>query len=147
MLFRSVIFGMPHRGRLNVLTNILGKSYNQVFKEFEGHISPDSVQGSGDVKYHLGAHGTHVAPSGSTIEMELAANPSHLETVNGVVLGMARAVEDREGAEPFDVLPILMHGDSAFAGQGIVAEGLAMSGIEGYAVGGTIHLIVNNQIG
>jgi len=143
----EVIFGMPHRGRLNVLTNILGKSYNQVFKEFEGHISPDSVQGSGDVKYHLGAHGTHVSPSGRTIEMELAANPSHLETVNGVVLGMARAIEDRPGAEPFDVLPVLMHGDAAFAGQGIVAEGLAMSGIEGYAVGGTIHLIVNNQIG
>ena len=143
----EVIFGMPHRGRLNVLANVMGKSYNSIFSEFEGHISSDSVQGSGDVKYHLGAHGTHESPSGSTIEMELAANPSHLETVNGVVLGMARAIEDRRDVAEFGVLPVLMHGDAAFAGQGIVAEGLAMSGIEGYNVGGTIHLIVNNQIG
>lgn len=144
----GVVFGMPHRGRLNMLVNVMGKDYSQLFKEFEGHLSPDSVQGSGDVKYHLGAHGNYVSANGNSIEVELAANPSHLETVNGVVLGMVRAKQD--AIQPpllYSVVPVLMHGDAAFAGQGIVYEGLAMSDINGYRVGGTIHLVVNNQIG
>ena len=144
----AVILGMPHRGRLNILANVMGKSYDQIFKEFEGHLAADSVQGSGDVKYHLGAHGTYKSNSGAEIELELAANPSHLETVNGIVLGMVRAKQDKiEPPLAYSVLPLLMHGDAAFAGQGIVAEGLAMSDINGYRVGGTIHLVVNNQIG
>ena len=144
----GVVFGMPHRGRLNVLANVMGKSYEQIFKEFEGYINADSVQGSGDVKYHLGAKGTYRSAEGNEIPIELAANPSHLETVNGIVLGMVRAQQDKiEPPFAFSVLPVLMHGDAAFAGQGIVAEGLAMSDISGYRVGGTIHLIVNNQIG
>lgn len=144
----GVVFGMPHRGRLNMLVNVMGKDYSQLFKEFEGHLSPDSVQGSGDVKYHLGAHGSYVSANGNAIDVELAANPSHLETVNGVVLGMVRAKQD--AIQPpllYSVIPVLMHGDAAFAGQGIVYEGLAMSDINGYRVGGTIHLVVNNQIG
>ena len=144
----GVVFGMPHRGRLNMLVNVMGKDYSQLFKEFEGHVSPDSVQGSGDVKYHLGAHGNYVSANGNSIDVELAANPSHLETVNGVVLGMVRAKQD--SIQPpllYSVIPVLMHGDAAFAGQGIVYEGLAMSDINGYRVGGTIHLVVNNQIG
>ena len=144
----GVVIGMPHRGRLNVLANVIGKNYEQIFEEFEGHISPDSVQGSGDVKYHLGAQGTYTSADGNEIDIELAANPSHLETVNGVVLGMVRAQQDKiDPPFAFSVLPLLMHGDAAFAGQGIVAEGLAMSDISGYRVGGTIHLVVNNQIG
>ncbi|MEN9552692.1 MAG: putative 2-oxoglutarate dehydrogenase component, partial [Actinomycetota bacterium] len=144
----GVVFGMPHRGRLNMLVNVMGKDYSKLFKEFEGHLSPDSVQGSGDVKYHLGAHGSYVSANGNAIDVELAANPSHLETVNGVVLGMVRAKQD--AIQPpllYSVIPVLMHGDAAFAGQGIVYEGLAMSDINGYRVGGTIHLVVNNQIG
>ena len=144
----GVVFGMPHRGRLNVLVNVMGKDYAQLFKEFEGHVSPDSVQGSGDVKYHLGAKGEYHSATGASIDVELAANPSHLETVNGVVLGMVRAKQD--AIQPpllYSVIPVLMHGDAAFAGQGIVYEGLAMSDTSGYRVGGTIHLVVNNQIG
>jgi len=144
----GIVFGMPHRGRLNVLVNVMGKDYAQLFKEFEGHVSPDSVQGSGDVKYHLGAKGEYHSASGASIDVELAANPSHLETVNGVVLGMVRAKQD--AIQPpmlYSVIPVLMHGDAAFAGQGIVYEGLAMSDTSGYRVGGTIHLVVNNQIG
>lgn len=144
----GIVFGMPHRGRLNVLVNVMGKDYSELFKEFEGHVSADSVQGSGDVKYHLGAKGVYRSASGASIDVELAPNPSHLETVNGVVLGMVRAKQD--AIQPpllYSVIPILMHGDAAFAGQGIVYEGLAMSDISGYRVGGTIHLVVNNQIG
>jgi 2-oxoglutarate dehydrogenase E1 component len=144
----SAVLGMAHRGRLNVLANVMGKSYDQIFKEFEGHVDPTSVQGSGDVKYHLGATGKYEAPSGADIKVELGANPSHLETVDPIVLGIVRAVQD--GIEPagsFPALPILIHGDAAFAGQGLVAECLAMSDINGYRVGGTIHLIINNQIG
>ena len=142
------VVGMPHRGRLNVLTNIVGKSYDQLFKEFEGQIDPDSMQGSGDVKYHLGQVGKFVARSGKDITVELAANPSHLEAVDPVVVGMARAKQDAiNDPEAFSVLPILMHGDAAFAGQGVVAETLNMSDIKGYRVGGTIHVVVNNQIG
>ncbi|MFM7684817.1 MAG: multifunctional oxoglutarate decarboxylase/oxoglutarate dehydrogenase thiamine pyrophosphate-binding subunit/dihydrolipoyllysine-residue succinyltransferase subunit, partial [Actinomycetota bacterium] len=144
----SAVLGMAHRGRLNVLANVMGKSYDQIFKEFEGHVDPSTVQGSGDVKYHLGASGKYAGPSGETIRLELAANPSHLETVNPVVMGIVRAIQD--GIEPagsFPSVPILIHGDAAFAGQGVVAECLAMSDIAGYRVGGTIHLIINNQIG
>ena len=142
------VVGMPHRGRLNVLTNIVGKSYDQLFKEFEGQIDPDSMQGSGDVKYHLGQVGKFVARSGKDITVELAANPSHLEAVDPVVVGMVRAKQDAiNDPEAFSVLPILMHGDAAFAGQGVVAETLNMSDIKGYRVGGTIHVVVNNQIG
>jgi 2-oxoglutarate dehydrogenase E1 component len=144
----SAALGMAHRGRLSVLGNVMGKSYDQIFKEFEGHIDPTSVQGSGDVKYHLGSTGKYESPAGADIRIELAANPSHLETVDPIVLGMMRAVQDRiEPAGSFPSLPLLIHGDAAFAGQGLVAECLAMSDIKGYRVGGTIHLIINNQIG
>ncbi len=144
----SAMVGMAHRGRLNVLSNIMGKDYEAIFSEFEGHVDPNAVQGSGDVKYHLGAVGKYESPSGSDIKVELAANPSHLETVNPIVMGMARAVEDQiDPPGSFPVLPILIHGDAAFAGQGVVAECLAMSDIGGYRVGGAIHLIINNQIG
>ncbi len=142
------VIGMAHRGRLNVLANIVGKSYDQIFREFEGYLDPNSVQGSGDVKYHLGAVGKYVSPSGADIKVELAANPSHLEAVDPIVLGMVRAKQDQidpPGSYPW--LSILIHGDAAFAGQGVVAECLAMSDIVGYRVGGTIHLIINNQIG
>ncbi len=142
------VIGMPHRGRLNVLTNIVGKSYDQLFREFEGQVDPDSMQGSGDVKYHLGQVGKFVARSGKDITVELAANPSHLEAVDPVVVGMVRAKQDAiNEPEAFSVLPILMHGDAAFAGQGVVAETLNMSDIKGYRVGGTVHVVVNNQIG
>jgi multifunctional 2-oxoglutarate metabolism enzyme len=144
----SAVVGMAHRGRLNVLANIVGKSYEQIFSEFEGHIAADSVQGSGDVKYHLGAHGKYEGPDGADIKVELAANPSHLETVDPVVLGMVRARQDQiDPPGSFPVLPILIHGDAAFAGQGLVAECFAMSDTTGYRVGGTIHLVINNQIG
>ncbi len=144
----SVVIGMTHRGRLNVLSNIVGKTYEAIFSEFEGHIDPNTVQGSGDVKYHLGATGTYESSSGASISIEVAANPSHLETVNPIVMGMVRAKQDQlDPPLSFSVLPILVHGDAAFAGQGVVAECLAMSDINGYRVGGTIHLIINNQIG
>jgi 2-oxoglutarate decarboxylase len=143
-----VVMGMPHRGRLNVLANIVGKSYDQIFKEFEGTIDPDAVQGTGDVKYHLGQVGKFQSRKGAQIGIELAANPSHLEAVDPVVVGMARAREDQiNDPEAYSVLPVLMHGDAAFAGQGVVAETLNMSDIKGYRVGGTIHVVVNNQIG
>jgi multifunctional 2-oxoglutarate metabolism enzyme len=144
----GAVLGMAHRGRLNVLANIMGKSYDQIFKEFEGHVDPSSVQGSGDVKYHLGATGKYEAPSGADLKIELAANPSHLETVDPIVMGMVRAQQDQiDPPGSYPVLSLLLHGDAAFAGQGIVAECLAMSDINGYRVGGTIHLIINNQIG
>jgi 2-oxoglutarate dehydrogenase E1 component len=144
----AAVMGMAHRGRLNVLTNIVGKSYDQLFREFEGFIDPESTQGSGDVKYHLGQTGTFTSRQGNTLALELAANPSHLETVDPVVEGMVRAMQDRiNDPEAFSVLPILLHGDAAFAGQGVVAETLNCSTIKGYRVGGTIHLIINNQLG
>ena len=152
----EVVIGMAHRGRLNVLTNIIGKPYNKVFDEFEGTIDADAVQGSGDVKYHLGQEGVHVTPNGSSIKLSLASNPSHLEAVNPVVEGMVRAKQQRVMEEHSDlpeksvrdrVIPILLHGDAAFAGQGVVAETLNLSQLEGYRTGGTIHLVVNNQIG
>ena len=144
----GAVLGMAHRGRLNVLANIMGKSYDQIFKEFEGHVDPSSVQGSGDVKYHLGTLGTYESPSGAALKIELAANPSHLETVDPIVMGIVRAQQDQiDPPGSFPVLSLLIHGDAAFAGQGVVAECLAMSDISGYRVGGTIHLIINNQIG
>jgi 2-oxoglutarate decarboxylase len=144
----EVCIGMPHRGRLNVLANVVGKSYGQIFREFEGNIDPRTVQGSGDVKYHLGAEGQFTAGSGATIKTSVAANPSHLEAVNPVLEGIARAKQDilDRGTE-FPVLPLLMHGDAAFAGQGVVAETLNLSQLRGYRTGGTIHVIVNNQVG
>src|SRR5262249_8479924 len=144
----GAVLGMAHRGRLNVLANIVGKSYDQIFREFEGYVDPNSVQGSGDVKYHLGATGKYVSQSGKDITIELAANPSHLEAVDPIVLGMVRARQDQiEPPGSYLVLPLLIHGDAAFAGQGVVAECLAMSEISGYRVGGTVHLVINNQIG
>ncbi|HEY6532629.1 MAG TPA: multifunctional oxoglutarate decarboxylase/oxoglutarate dehydrogenase thiamine pyrophosphate-binding subunit/dihydrolipoyllysine-residue succinyltransferase subunit [Acidimicrobiales bacterium] len=144
----SAVIGMAHRGRLNVLVNIVGKSYEQLFTEFEGNIDPDSIQGSGDVKYHLGQTGKFVSRRGRSIEVELAANPSHLEAVDPVVVGMARAKMDLiEPPGNYPVLPVLLHGDAAFAGQGVVAETLNLSDIRGYRVGGTIHVIINNQLG
>ena len=144
----SAVLGMAHRGRLNVLTNIVGKSYDQLFKEFEGFIDPESTQGSGDVKYHLGQTGTFTSRHGDTLPIELAANPSHLETVDPIVEGMVRAKQDLiNDPGVFSVLPVLLHGDAAFAGQGVVAETLNCSTIKGYRVGGTIHLIINNQLG
>ena len=142
------VIGMAHRGRLNVLANVVGKDYDQIFQEFEGYVDPSSVQGSGDVKYHLGAIGEFVGESGAKMHIELVSNPSHLETVNPIVLGTVRAMQDRiEPPLSFRVLPLLIHGDAAFAGQGVVAECLAMSDTSGYRVGGTIHLIIDNQIG
>jgi 2-oxoglutarate dehydrogenase E1 component len=144
----EAILGMPHRGRLNVLTNVVGKSYEQIFREFEGELDPLSAQGSGDVKYHVGATGKHASPSGSEIVVTLASNPSHLEAVDPVVEGIARAEEDQRGDEErAKVLPVLLHGDAAFAGQGVVAETFNLSGVPGYDVGGTVHLVVNNQLG
>jgi multifunctional 2-oxoglutarate metabolism enzyme len=144
----EVCIGMPHRGRLNVLSNIVGKSYEQIFREFEGNLDPRTVQGSGDVKYHLGSEGKFTALSGATIKTSVAANPSHLEAVNPVLEGIARAKQDilDRGAE-FPVLPVLMHGDAAFAGQGVVAETINLSQLRGYRTGGTIHIVVNNQVG
>jgi multifunctional 2-oxoglutarate metabolism enzyme len=144
----EVCIGMAHRGRLNVLANIVGKSYNQIFQEFEGNIDPRTVQGSGDVKYHLGADGVFVAENGERINVSVAANPSHLEAVDPILEGIARAKQDvlDRGAE-FPVLPLLIHGDAAFAGQGVVAETLNISQLRGYRTGGTIHVVVNNQVG
>jgi len=144
----EVTMGMAHRGRLNVLANIVGKKYSQIFREFEGNIDPRTVQGSGDVKYHLGAEGEFVAGSGDTIKVSVAANPSHLEAVDPVLEGIARAKQDvlDRGAD-YPVLPLLVHGDAAFAGQGVVAETLNLSQLRGYRTGGTIHLVVNNQVG
>jgi 2-oxoglutarate dehydrogenase E1 component len=144
----SAVIGMAHRGRLNVLANIVGKSYRQIFSEFEGNIDPGTIQGSGDVKYHLGAGGKFVSRTGRELPVELAANPSHLEAVDPVVEGMVRAKQDLiNQPEAFPVLAILVHGDAAFAGQGVVAETLNCSDIKGYRVGGTIHLVINNQLG
>lgn len=146
---KKAYFGMAHRGRLNVLVNTLNKPYRKVFAEFGGNIDPDTIQGSGDVKYHLGEKGEHKCSNGHTIELELLPNPSHLEAVNPVVEGATRAHIDHSDFENPEskFLPILIHGDAAFAGQGVVAETLNMSQLRGYKTGGTVHLIINNQIG
>jgi len=191
----DVVMGMAHRGRLNVLANIVGKSYGEIFSEFEGNLDPESVQGSGDVKYHKGAVGTFTGRSGASVPVTMASNPSHLEAVDPVVEGMARAKQDRifspsdgtigvpavpavsgapattaavpvvraagatprvgeNGAgaggaagSPFPVFTVLLHGDAAFAGQGVVAETLNLSGLSGYRIGGTVHVVINNQLG
>jgi 2-oxoglutarate dehydrogenase E1 component len=145
----EVCIGMPHRGRLNVLANIAGKSYAQIFREFEGMGAlENSVLGSGDVKYHLGTEGTFTSSEGNSCGVYLAANPSHLEAVNPVLEGIVRAKQDvLKDRHDFPILPVLLHGDAAFAGQGVVAETLHLSQLEGYRTGGTIHVIVNNQVG
>jgi len=144
----SVVIGMAHRGRLSVLANTVGKSYSEIFHEFEGHLDPALSQGSGDVKYHLGASGKHTARSGAEVRVEVASNPSHLEAVNPVVEGLVRAKQDLlDRGEEAPVLPLLIHGDAAFAGQGVVAETLNLSQLRGYRTGGTVHVIVNNQLG
>ena len=155
---REGVIGMAHRGRLNVLANVVGKSYSDIFSEFEGNLDPESVQGSGDVKYHKGASGEFRSPSGATIDVSMASNPSHLEAVSPVVEGIVRAKQDLvltpgDGAEKTEVpdvfpyLAILIHGDAAFAGQGVVAETLNLSQLSGYHIGGAIHLVINNQVG
>ncbi|HXX90098.1 MAG TPA: multifunctional oxoglutarate decarboxylase/oxoglutarate dehydrogenase thiamine pyrophosphate-binding subunit/dihydrolipoyllysine-residue succinyltransferase subunit [Acidimicrobiales bacterium] len=145
---QGAVLGMAHRGRLNVLANIAGKSYGEIFREFEGDLDPESVQGSGDVKYHKGASGKFVARTGAEIPVTLASNPSHLEAVDPVVEGMVRAKQDTIGSPgSFSVLSLLVHGDAAFAGQGVVAETLELSQLAGYRTGGTIHVVVNNQLG
>jgi len=151
----SVVMGMAHRGRLNVLANIMNKPYEVIFSEFEGNLDPTTTQGSGDVKYHLGSSSKHEAPDGQEVTIALASNPSHLEAVNPVVEGMVRAKQEarREAPDNPDgdyldsVIPLLIHGDAAFAGQGVVAETLHMSQLPGYRTGGTIHIVINNQIG
>ncbi|HVC26018.1 MAG TPA: multifunctional oxoglutarate decarboxylase/oxoglutarate dehydrogenase thiamine pyrophosphate-binding subunit/dihydrolipoyllysine-residue succinyltransferase subunit, partial [Acidimicrobiales bacterium] len=144
----EAVLGMAHRGRLNVLANVVGKSYAELFAEFEGNLDPETVQGSGGVKYHKGAVGKFVGRDGVSLPVTLASNPSHLEAVDPVVEGMARAKQDRE-REPgtFPVLSVLVHGDAAFAGQGVVAESLNLSQLQGYRTGGTVHLVINNQLG
>ena len=144
----EVCIGMPHRGRLNVLANIAGKSYGQIFQEFQGHYKENEVHGSGDVKYHLGTEGVFTAESGAQTKIYLAANPSHLEAVNPVLEGIVRAKQDRLNIKDiYSVLPILMHGDASFAGQGVNAETLQLSQLRGYRTGGTVHIVVNNQVG
>ena len=145
---QEVVIGMAHRGRLNVLANIMGKTYEQIFSEFEGTAQLDQTMGSGDVKYHMGFGSQVKTPDGDSIHLKLMPNPSHLEAVNPVVAGFARAKSDLLCNQQYDkVLPVLIHGDASVAGQGIVYEVLQMSGLKGYAVGGTIHLVINNQIG
>jgi 2-oxoglutarate dehydrogenase E1 component len=145
----EVVIGMAHRGRLNVLANIVGKSYRQIFAEFEGHVDPQTTHGSGDVKYHLGAEGTYTGRDGTTVPVSVVANPSHLEAVDPVLEGVVRAKQDilDKGPEGFTVLPVLVHGDAAFAGQGVVAETLNLSQLRGYRTGGTVHVVINNQVG
>ncbi|HET7487161.1 MAG TPA: multifunctional oxoglutarate decarboxylase/oxoglutarate dehydrogenase thiamine pyrophosphate-binding subunit/dihydrolipoyllysine-residue succinyltransferase subunit [Acidimicrobiales bacterium] len=144
----EVVLGMAHRGRLNVLANIVGKSYRELFREFEGDIDPDTVQGSGDVKYHKGASGVFCGLSNMEIPVAMASNPSHLEAVDPVVEGMARARQDQlDRGTAYPVLPVLIHGDAAFAGQGVVAETLNLSALRGYRTGGTVHVVINNQLG
>ncbi|KPP87447.1 MAG: oxoglutarate dehydrogenase (succinyl-transferring), E1 component [Rhodobacteraceae bacterium HLUCCO07] len=145
---QDIVIGMPHRGRLSVLANVMGKPYRAIFNEFQGgSFKPDEVDGSGDVKYHLGASSDREF-DGNTVHLSLTANPSHLEAVNPVVIGKVRAKQDQlNDTDRTKVLPILLHGDAAFAGQGVVAECFGLSGLKGHKTGGTIHIIVNNQIG
>ena len=145
---KEIVIGMPHRGRLNILANVMEKPYRAILNEFQGGSSmPQEVSGSGDVKYHLGASSNREF-DGNSVHLSLTANPSHLEAVNPVVLGKARAKQDQlSDRRRSRVLPVLIHGDAAFAGQGVVAECFGLSGLHGYRTGGTIHIIVNNQIG
>ncbi len=145
----EAVIAMAHRGRLNVLANIVGKSYAQIFGEFEGNLDPSTAHGSGDVKYHLGADGVYAASNGGSIKTSLVANPSHLEAVDPVAEGVVRAKQDviDMGEPGFTVLAVLIHGDAAFAGQGVVTETLELSQLRGYRTGGTVHIVVNNQVG
>ena len=144
---QEIVMGMAHRGRLTVLANVIGKGIAQVFSEFEGEIE-EEFEGSGDVKYHLGESAVRELPSGKQITVFVAPNPSHLEAVNPVVEGIVRPKQDHLGDVNRElVVPVLIHGDAAMAGQGIVAETLNLSQIEGYNTGGTIHIVINNQIG
>jgi 2-oxoglutarate decarboxylase len=146
----EVVIGMPHRGRLNVLANVVGKPISQIFREFEGNIDPGQAHGSGDVKYHLGAEGKYFRMFGDgETKVSLTANPSHLEAVDPVLEGITRAKQDilDKGGEGYTVLPLAMHGDAAFAGQGVVAETLNLALLRGYRTGGTVHVVVNNQVG
>ena len=145
---KECVIGMAHRGRLSMLVNIVGKSMVKLFSEFEGDIDPDSIEGQGDVKYHLGASGVRKTSTGKDITVSIAFNPSHLESVNPVVEGLVRPKQDRSGdVERARVIPVVIHGDAAMAGQGVVAETINLSRIKGYETGGTIHLAINNQIG
>ncbi|HTV38202.1 MAG TPA: thiamine pyrophosphate-dependent enzyme, partial [Xanthobacteraceae bacterium] len=147
---REIVIGMPHRGRLNVLAQVMAKPHRAIFHEFKGGSStPDEIEGSGDVKYHLGASSDREFDN-NKVHLSLTANPSHLEIVDPVVLGKVRAKQDQLGATPEDrtmVMPLLMHGDASFAGQGVVAECFGLSGLRGHRTGGSVHFIVNNQIG
>jgi 2-oxoglutarate dehydrogenase E1 component len=144
---KEAMIGMAHRGRLNVLANIMHKSYEAIFDGFEGNV-PNEIHGDGDVKYHLGYSSKHISPKGSEISLKLAPNPSHLEAVNPLVEGFCRASADAHYAGDYDkVLPILIHGDAAVAGQGIVYEVTQMAKLKGYSTGGTIHFVINNQVG
>ncbi|SHH30017.1 2-oxoglutarate dehydrogenase E1 component [Cognatishimia maritima] len=145
---KDIVIGMPHRGRLNILANVMGKPYRAIFNEFQGgSFKPEDVDGSGDVKYHLGASSDREF-DGNNVHLSLTANPSHLEAVNPVVLGKVRAKQDQLNDDTrTSVMPILLHGDAAFAGQGVVAECFALSGLRGHKTGGTMHIVVNNQIG
>lgn len=145
---KEVVIGMAHRGRLSVLANTLGKTYEQIFSEFEGYMPPDMTMGSGDVKYHLGFNSDVTTPNGKNVNLQLAPNPSHLEAVDPVVSGFARAKADTLYENEYDrILPILIHGDAAVAGQGVIYELLQMSKLAGYETGGCIHFVINNQIG
>ena len=145
---REIVIGMPHRGRLSILANVMSKPFKAIFNEFQGgSYKPEDVDGSGDVKYHLGASSDREF-DGNKVHLSLTANPSHLEAVNPVVLGKVRAKQEQlNDKEREKVLPVLLHGDAAFAGQGIVAECFGLSGLKGHRTGGTIHIVVNNQIG
>jgi 2-oxoglutarate dehydrogenase E1 component len=147
---KEIVLGMAHRGRLNVLTQVMGKPHRALFHEFKGgSFAPDDVEGSGDVKYHLGASSDRIF-DGNTVHLSLTANPSHLEIVDPVVLGKVRAKQDQHGCAPDNriaVMPLLLHGDAAFAGQGVVAECFGLSGLKGHRTGGSVHFIINNQIG
>src|SRR5205814_844269 len=145
----EIIFGMAHRGRLNVLSHVMAKPHRAIFNEFKGgSATPDAVEGSGDVKYHLGASSDREF-DGNKVHLSLTANPSHLEIVNPVVLGKVRAKQDQHNdvVERAKVMPLLIHGDASFAGQGVVAECFGLSGLKGHRTGGSVHFIVNNQIG
>ena len=145
---QEVVFGMAHRGRLNVLANILGKTYEQIFNEFEGNALPDTTMGTGDVKYHLGFSSEVTTDAGKKVHLKLCPNPSHLEAVDPLVIGFARSKADVLYESDFDkILPVLIHGDASIAGQGVVYEVLQMSKLEGYYTGGTVHFVINNQIG
>ncbi|PKQ70073.1 2-oxoglutarate dehydrogenase E1 component [Raineya orbicola] len=144
---KEVVIGMAHRGRLNVLANIMGKTYEQIFSEFEGKSSPDLTMGDGDVKYHMGFASEITTPEGNTVSLRLAPNPSHLEVVSSVVQGYCRAQIDEELFDEKYILPIMIHGDAAIAGQGLVYEVVQMAKLDAYKVGGTVHVVINNQVG